>query len=144
MNLVTKIFKRDDWYITSSFGYRKPIKTKKGITKKFHYGCDYGTHKEKWEQYALENGYILDCGKADDGAKYIWVDYPRIGIKLLHYHLSKICVKKGQKVTERTLLGYTGSTGRATGIHLHLGMQESFGNEFIDPQGYDYKESNDT
>lgn len=28
MKLASKIFKRDDWYVTSSYGKRKPIKTK--------------------------------------------------------------------------------------------------------------------
>ena len=34
-------------------------------------------------------------------------------------HLSKICVKKGQKVTIGTLLGIEGSTGYSTGSHCH-------------------------
>lgn len=34
-------------------------------------------------------------------------------------HLSKICVKKGQKVTVGTLLGVEGSTGYSTGSHCH-------------------------
>ena len=34
-------------------------------------------------------------------------------------HLSKLCVKKGQKVTVGTLLGVEGSTGYSTGSHCH-------------------------
>lgn len=138
MKLVTKIFKRDDWYITSHYGYRPPIHTKNGVTKNFHYGCDYGTHKKKWPQYAIEDGTIIDCGRADDGAKYVWVNYPKLNIRLLHYHLSKICVKKGQSIKDGTLIGYTGSTGKATGIHLHLGMKYNDNDEFINPHEFNY------
>lgn len=142
IKLVTKIFKRNDWYVTSPFGSRNPIKTKKGITTNFHNGCDYGTNGEKWGQYALENGKILSCGIASDGAKYIWVNYPRINKKILHYHLDSICVKTGQEVHEGLLLGYTGSTGMATGIHLHLGMKNSNGGDYEDPHNYDYQLNN--
>lgn len=138
MKLASKIFKRDDWYVTSSYGKRKPIITKNGISSSFHYGCDYGTNKSEWPQYAIENGIVMDCGISSDGAKYIWVYYPRIQKKLLHYHLSSICVQKSQAVTENTLLGYTGKTGRATGIHLHLGMKDIY-NNYEDPHSYEYK-----
>lgn len=142
MKLVSKIFKRDDWYVTSKFGYREPISTKKGVTGSFHNGCDYGTNKQKWPQYAIENGIVIDCGIARDGAKYVWVNYPRINKKLLHYHLDSICVKKNQNVTEDTLLGYTGATGMVTGIHLHLGMKNSNGGDYQDPDAYDYQQNN--
>ena len=138
IKLASKIFKRSDWYVTSPFGYRQSIQTKQGTTTNFHNGCDYGTNGEKWAQYALEKGNIISCGIASDGAKYIWVNYPRINKKLLHYHLDSICVKSGQSVYEGWLLGYTGATGMATGIHLHLGMQESNRNVYQDPDEYNY------
>lgn len=143
MKLVTKIFKRDDWYITSKYGYREPITTNSGVTNNFHNGCDYGTYGQKWPQYAIDNGYILSCGIGNDGGKYIWVNYPRINKKLLHYHLDSICVEDGQSVEEGTLLGYTGETGMATGIHLHLGMMNSNSEDYQDPHVYNYQENND-
>lgn len=48
MKLVDKIFKRNDWYVTSLFGYRDSINTPNGSTNNYHDGCDYGTHREKW------------------------------------------------------------------------------------------------
>ena len=54
----------------------------------------------------------------------------------------KIDVKKGQKVTKDTVLGTTGKSGKATGIHLHLGMKYLNKNEYVDPELYDYEEPN--
>jgi hypothetical protein len=140
MKLATRIFKREDWYVTSKFGYRNAINTSAGTTGTFHSGCDYGTSGNKWKQYALENGTILSCGTASDGAKYVWVKYPRLNIKLLHYHLDTISVKKGQSVNSNTVLGTTGKTGKATGIHLHLGLKYLNNDTYVDPHNYDYKE----
>ena len=139
MKLASKIFRRTDWYVTSPFGWRADPFT--GQTTG-HSGTDYGTNVQKWPQYAVENGAILSCGTDSKGsnALYVWVNYPRLGKKLLHYHLDSIGVKSGQSVQEGTLLGYTGTTGRSTAIHLHLGMQASGGGSYQDPHAYEYYE----
>lgn len=40
-------------------------------------------------------------------------------------HLSKIEVKEGEEVTQETIIGRVGSTGWATGNHLHLEIREN-------------------
>lgn len=137
MKLSTRIFRRDDWYVTSKFGWRiSPISGKQA----FHNGTDYGTHVSKWNQYALEDGSVLNAGKDNSGAIFAWVRYPRLGIDLLHYHLDKVFVKTGQKVNKDTVIGTTGTTGYSTGIHLHLGLRNSGSNIDLDPHAYDYQE----
>lgn len=42
------------------------------------------------------------------------------GFKSLYAHLSKIFVKEGDEVDKNTVIGTIGSTGWATGSHLHL------------------------
>lgn len=42
------------------------------------------------------------------------------GFQTLYAHLSKVHVKPGQTVNRGDLIGQMGSTGRATGIHLHF------------------------
>jgi murein DD-endopeptidase MepM/ murein hydrolase activator NlpD len=124
--------------MTSAYGRRGSIKTSAGTTSSFHNGTDYGTYGVKLPQYAIEDGVILSCGTdwAYGGAKYIWVKYPRLGVKMLHYHLDSIKVKKGQKVTKNTILGYTGKTGKATGIHLHLEIIDMITGTRYDPEKY--------
>lgn len=140
------IFNGKEHYITSPYGRREVINTSAGSTSSFHYGTDYGTNGLKIAQYAIENGTILDCGRASDGANYIWVKYPRINKKFLHYHLDSIKVSDGQSVSKGTLLGYTGMTGKATGIHLHLGVVDLTTGDYEDPEVYakNYSESYQT
>lgn len=110
-------------YITSPYGERKIISTSGGATSSFHNGIDFGTNGKKIPQYAVTDGYIFAAQTASDGAKYVWVIYPRLKMAMLHYHLDRISVRAGQKVTKGTELGKTGKTGKATGVHLHLGVK---------------------
>lgn len=114
------IFSNEKHYITSPYGWR----TLNGKHSN-HQGVDYGTSNQKLPQYAIESGYIFAAGKATaDKALYVWVIYPRIKKAFLHYHLDSYSVRAGQAVNKGTLLGYTGKTGYATGVHLHLGVRD--------------------
>ncbi len=134
--LSNLIFHNKNSYISSPFGLRKSMNTSKGKTSGFHNGVDYATYKVKLPQYPVTDGVVLSCGTdwAYGGAKYVWVKYPDLGVKMLHYHLDSITVKKGQAVNKETVLGYTGKTGKATGIHLHLGLKLLSGGGYIDPE----------
>lgn len=135
MSVVSNlIFHNEKHYVTSKFGYRSVLSTSNGKTNPYHSGTDYGTNGKKIAQYAIEDGEVMTATRAADGALYVWVKYPRLGVKLLHYHLDSIKVKAGQKVNKNTLLGYTGKTGKATGIHLHLGVKRLSGGGYIDPE----------
>ena len=119
-----KIFNGANHYVTSPYGKRKTISTSAGSTASFHYGTDYGTNGKKIAQYAIEDGYVFSAQRAKDSALYVWVIYPRIKKAFLHYHLDSYKVRAGQSVKSGTLLGYTGKTGKATGVHLHLGIRD--------------------
>ena len=45
------------------------------------------------------------------------------GILTMYFHLDKINVKKGDKISRGETLGTVGSTGRVTGPHLHWGVR---------------------
>ena len=47
-------------------------------------------------------------------------DYRGVTLQTRYAHLSRICVAKGDRVTEGQLIGYTGETGNVNGAHLHF------------------------
>jgi len=53
------------------------------------------------------------------------------GIQSMYFHLSKDLVKVGQLVEKGAIIGLAGSSGRATGPHLHFGIR--LNNRRIDP-----------
>ena len=104
-------------YITSPFGYRiNPITGKKEL----HEGVDYGTNGLKIPVYPIVDGKVLSAGTDITGAKFVYVYFESLGMVGLYYHLSEISVKKNVTVNTNTVLGKTGKTGNATGIHLHF------------------------
>ncbi|MBI1260687.1 MAG: peptidoglycan DD-metalloendopeptidase family protein [Rhizobiales bacterium] len=61
----------------------------------------------------------------------VFIDHGQ-GVSTYYMHLSKIDVKPGQSVRQGDVIGAVGSTGRATGPHLHWGM--SWLGTPLDPQ----------
>jgi hypothetical protein len=45
------------------------------------------------------------------------------GIQSMYFHLDKILVDQGKRIHKGDIIGLVGSTGRATGPHLHFGMR---------------------
>lgn len=118
------IFKTYDPYITSAFGYREAVYDNNGklvAEAGGHNGVDYGTNGNKLPQYAIADGVVIGCGTDSTKAKFVYVQYDKLGYIGLHYHLDSIKVINGQKVNKNTVIGNTGSTGNSTGIHLHYG-----------------------
>ena len=135
MKIAERIFKRNDYYITSPFGDR----TRNG-KKEFHNGCDYGTNREKWELYAVEDGEVKLVSKSTIAGNIIEIFYPRLNLTTRFIHCDRIISKKGDKVDNNTKVAIVGMTGTGvTGIHLHLGLKNKSG-KFIDPEKYDYQE----
>ncbi len=55
-----------------------------------------------------------------------------VGLFSIYCHLSKVIVREGTFVDKGRLLGYTGSTGRSTGPHLHWGLR--LVDDYVDPR----------
>ena len=109
------------------------------ITQKYstkHKAVDYGTLRKKLPLYPIENGKVTYVGKDSHGAKIVKVYYPRIDKTFIYGHLDRIDVKKNQEVNQNTILGLTGKTGLATGIHLHLAIYDNKTKKYIDPEKY--------
>lgn len=116
--------------ITSPFGHRiDPITKKPG---KFHGGIDMHA-PEGAEIYAFAAGVVA---KAEDtgGASGKMVRLVHGGegkTESMYMHLSKILVSPGDRVRKGQLIGLAGSTGRATGPHLHFVIKHN--SKLVDP-----------
>lgn len=54
-----------------------------------------------------------------------------LGLFSIYCHLSRICINEGNLVEKGEIIGYTGSTGRVSGPHLHWGFR--LFDDYIDP-----------
>lgn len=54
-----------------------------------------------------------------------------MGLFSIYCHLSKICAVEGKQVDRGEIIGYTGSSGRVTGPHLHWGFR--LFDKYVDP-----------
>ena len=86
-----------------------------------HMGVDIATEVGEAIR-AMSDGFVDAVGKdAGYGFWISWVDSKGYG----HFfaHLDKMpTLKKGDKTSKGTVLGYTGNTGRSSGPHLHWEM----------------------
>jgi murein DD-endopeptidase MepM/ murein hydrolase activator NlpD len=83
---------------------------------------------------AAKSGTIKGTGNTDltcPGASYgkwIFIEHDN-GLSTLYAHLSTISVAKGDPVATGQVIGYSDTTGYATGPHLHFGVYASSGSE---------------
>lgn len=95
------------------------------ILKKYrpHHGLDYSAPAGT-PVSAIGNGTIFFSGVKGQYGKLIIIRHPN-GYKTYYGHLSKIHkgIKRGVKVEQGQLIGYVGSTGLATGPHLHYELR---------------------
>ncbi|RBP83389.1 peptidoglycan DD-metalloendopeptidase family protein [Marinomonas rhizomae] len=82
-----------------------------------HNGVDLATPSGT-EVLATGDGVVTRVASHKYAGKYVVIDYTGpYGSRFLH--LSKILVKKGQKVKRGQVIALSGNTGRTTGAHLH-------------------------
>lgn len=137
ISLYERTLRRKDYGISSPFGMRLHPVTKVWTQ---HDGVDVTTKLQNWNCYALEDGIVYSSGyDTKTGAgNYVWVEYNKLGYRVCLFHLKERFVKKGQRVTENTILGTVGSTGTSTNTHLHLGVRLLSTLKYIDPETIKY------
>jgi len=116
--------------ISSYFGYRiDPIYK----VKKYHSGIDFSAPKGT-EVFATGDGVVKKIRHSRRGyGNTITIDHG-YGYKTFYAHLSKILVKKGQKVKRGEVIGLVGNTGKSTAPHLHYEIVKN--NKKINPIYY--------
>ena len=114
-------------YVTSEFGYRKSPVTGK---RKLHKGIDIRA-TEGTKVIATAKGTVIFAGKRGGYGNMVVVKHP-YDMQTRYAHLSKISVKKGQKLKVRSQVGLVGHSGQSTGDHLHY--ETVYKGQFIDPR----------
>ena len=104
----------EGYRVTSPFGVRAdPENDREG----FHTGIDLSAAYDT-PVYATAPGIVTFAGWRDDYGKIVEIDHGN-GIATRYAHLHQFIVSVGQRVAAHTQIGYLGSSGRATGPHVH-------------------------
>jgi murein DD-endopeptidase MepM/ murein hydrolase activator NlpD len=84
-----------------------------------HVALDIGAHA--WTRIIpMRAGRVVFAGwRRNCGGWQVWVYHGR-NLYSAYYHMSRVAVHRGQRVTARRTIGYIGSTGCATGPHVHM------------------------
>lgn len=106
---------RSGWTKTSDFGWRiHPVTGERS----FHTGVDIGAPLGT-EVVAALDGVVTFAGRRGAYGQLIEIAHGD-GYSTRYAHLSAILVQYGQIVRAGQVIGLVGSTGRATGPHLHF------------------------
>ena len=103
--------------VTSSYGPRRHPIT--GI-RHFHNAVDLGGYRGQ-PIFATADGIVKFTGRQGRLGNCVKIQH-KYGYETLYGHLNKIQVKVGQKVMKRDIIGFMGSSGRTTGIHVHYAV----------------------
>lgn len=101
-----------------NFGRRRILN---GIPKSPHAGQDY-TAPAGTPVKAVAGGTVRLARDFYYSGLTLFLDHGA-GLVSVYMHLEKMLVAEGQDVTAGQVIGRVGSTGRATGPHLHLGVR---------------------
>ena len=98
-----------------------------------HTGLDFSTDNKNIPVRATADGIILEAGFDAKKGNYVKINHLN-GYTTLYAHLSKLDVKVGDQVKKGHVLGLTGKTGTAVGIHCHYEIQ--LNGIYQDPANY--------
>lgn len=113
-------------YMGDGYAWRKDPFTGK---RQFHSGLDIEA-PAGMQIVASADGTVSYAGWKGDYGKMVEIQH-RFGLSTRYAHMSKVVAKPGQKVKRGDLIGFVGSTGRATGSHCHFEVR--LFNDTLDP-----------
>lgn len=112
--------------MTSKFGRRRdPILGRWA----HHSGLDFRGRRGT-QVRATGAGTVVKAGWNGGYGRLVEIDHGQ-GITTRYAHMSKILVKRGDRIDAGTIIGLVGSSGRSTGPHLHYEVRHA--NRAVDP-----------
>ena len=116
-------------YTNINFGYRIHPITKE---YEFHKGIDVG-NKKGTKIVATADGIVREADWVGGYGRLVVLEH-KYGYETRYGHLSKICVRKGDRVVRGSLVGLMGDTGLATCSHLHYEVRRN--SDPVNPRRY--------
>lgn len=113
--------------IGSYFGYRTDPFYK--VTK-FHEGIDF-TATVGTDVYSTGDGTVTSVERSRSGYGNCITINHGFGYETVYAHLSKMDVRRGEKVKRGQVIGHVGNTGKSTAPHLHYEVRK--GGKPVDP-----------
>jgi murein DD-endopeptidase MepM/ murein hydrolase activator NlpD len=104
--------------VIGPFGRRSVIN---GQPRSPHTGVDLRGKKGTPIKAINDGRVVLTCDHFFSGRSVV-IDHGG-GIQSMYFHMDEIQVQQGEMVEKGTIIGSVGSTGRATGPHLHWGVR---------------------
>jgi len=112
--------------VDTPFGVRRFFNNK---PKNPHSGVDFKA-PEGTPVVASNHGRVVLTGNHFFSGNSVFIDHGS-GIITMYFHLASFAVAHGETIEKGQVVGHVGSTGRATGPHLHWGMR--INNQRVDP-----------
>lgn len=103
--------------LSSTFGLRRVFN---GQPRNAHRGLDFRATAGAPIR-AVADGVVALADNQFFAGNVVYVDHG-LGVFSVYMHMSEIGVKEGDKIMRGQVVGKVGSTGRATGPHLHLSL----------------------
>ncbi len=100
-----------------------------GEVQSRHLGLDFAAPAGT-EVHAINAGTVILAQPLYFEGGFVVIDHGQ-GLLSLYLHLSEFRVKPGQEVSSGQVVGLSGSSGRATGPHLHLAVR--WQGVYVDP-----------
>ena len=118
--------------VTSKAGFRIHPITGRGD---FHSGVDLAAHLND-RVYNLLDGVVTRTGWRGALGVAVEVYHPYPNIRTICGHLNAVAVVPGQWVRRGQVIGFAGTTGRSTGVHVHYTIIREDTKQYVEPMSY--------
>jgi murein DD-endopeptidase MepM/ murein hydrolase activator NlpD len=118
--------------VTSKAGFRIHPITGRGD---FHSGVDLAAHLND-RVYNLMDGFVTRAGWRGALGVAVEIYHPYPNVRSIYGHLNAFSVVPGQWVKRGQVIGFAGSTGRSTGVHVHYTVIREDTKQYIEPLAF--------